>query len=92
MFQQGFWACWRVLSQIYAQYVGFQLGFRLLQFTQLFNIFGSAGGYSLAANSFLVAFVPKEKRTGMFGVLSGVQMAGQAAGQLSGPLSFWFVD
>jgi hypothetical protein len=81
-----FWAALRNLCQIYAQHPklagGAQLGIRIIQVTQLFNILGSGGGYQLAANAFVASLVVPEKRTGMFGILGGMVMAGAGLGYI----------
>ena len=80
MFQQTAWAAMRNLTQIYAQTVGGANGIHIIQVTQLFNIMGSAGGYQLAANSYIAVLADPEKRTSLFGVLSGMTMLGASAG------------
>ena len=80
MFQQTAWAAMRNLTQIYAQTIGGATGVRIIQTTQFFNILGSGGGYQLAANSFVAILAAPDKRTAMFGVLSGCTMLGSSTG------------
>lgn len=80
MFQQSFWLCFRNMCQMYAISHGGRRGINIIQSTQIFNVLGSAGGYQLAANSYVALLVDADRRTGMFGVLSGMVMLGNSAG------------
>ncbi|ORY30171.1 major facilitator superfamily domain-containing protein [Naematelia encephala] len=91
MFQQTAWAAARNLTQIYAQTIGGRTGIIIIQVTQFFNILGSGGGSQLAGNSYIAALADPEKRTGLFGVLSGVNMFGNALGYVGGGLAFRYI-
>ena len=88
MFQQTFWAALRNLCQITAQIIGGGRGITIVQLSQMFNILGSAGGYQLAANSFVAELAPEDDRTGMFGFLGGIIKFGSSAGYIFGGLAY----
>lgn len=82
MLQVSVWSAIRMLTHVYAQYVGGARGVTLIVMAQLFCVLGTPGSFMLASNSAIMSLVPPEARTGMFGVLSGAQMAGVATGLL----------
>lgn len=54
--------------------LGGQAGVSIMQFTQLFNILGGAGGYLLCSNAYIGEIVSGEERTAAFGALQGYVM------------------
>ena len=88
MLQQTAWAALRNLCQVYAQTVGGRMGINIIQVTQCINILGSVGGAQLTGNWYIAALGEPDKRTGLFGVLSGISMFGNAVGYVAGGLAF----
>ncbi|KAL1409301.1 hypothetical protein Q8F55_003280 [Vanrija albida] len=87
LFQQTIWGAFRNLCQIYAISIGGSKGIWIIQFTQLFNLLGGAGGSQLAANAYIDALSSEEERTGNFGRISGVFMLGSGIGSTIGGLA-----
>ncbi|TXT04284.1 hypothetical protein VHUM_04171 [Vanrija humicola] len=87
LFQQTIWGAFRNLCQIYAISIGGSRGIWIIQFTQLFNLIGGAGGSQLAANAYIDALSSEEERTGNFGRISGVFMLGAGIGSTIGGLA-----
>jgi hypothetical protein len=82
MTQQTFWAALRSLTQIYALSIGGKFGITMITITQTINVLGSGGGYELASMAYIAELCAAEERTGMFGMLLGVRMAGAALGYI----------
>lgn len=91
MFQQTFWAALRNLCQIYAQLRGGRAGINITIVTQVFNVFGSGGGFQLCANSYISILAAEEERTAQFGILSGIFMLGSGIGFSVGGVLFKYV-
>jgi hypothetical protein len=89
---QTAWPMLRNICQITATVIGGNVGIFIFQVTQLITILGGGAGYILCANSFVSAVVSSEARTGAFGQLQGVCMAGTAVAFTLGGLAGQYIS
>ncbi len=89
---QTAWPMLRNVCQITATIIGGNVGIFIFQVTQLITILGGGAGYILCANSFVSAVVSAEERTGAFGQLQGVCMAGTAVAFTLGGLAGQYIS